>query len=84
MRYANEGSRGITYEDYPTLFGEGELLSRKEVAERAGKHYSTAMYHLERAVHMGLLDRVYCYVGVQPGWGYCLPGTQLELGLEDG
>lgn len=73
------GPRGITYTEYPKLFGAGELLSREQVAGRVGRHYSTAMYHLERAVSAGLLDKVYCYIGEQPGWGYCLPGTQLPL-----
>lgn len=73
------GERGVTYLDYPSLFAEGELLSRREISGRAGRHYSTVMYHLERAVTAGLLAKVYCYIGNQPGWGYCLPGTRLPL-----
>jgi len=67
--------RGITYEQYPSLFAKGEILSRRQVAERAGRRYSTALYHLERAVSAGLLIRVYGYIGTQPGWVYALPET---------
>ena len=86
MTYTLEitGPRGITHEEYPKYFQKGELLSRREVADRVGRHYSTAMYHLERAVSAGLLDKVYCYIDVQPGGAYCLPGTQIPLpGLHD-
>jgi hypothetical protein len=77
------GERGITYRDYPQMFRVGELLSRKQVAERVGRSYGTALYHLERAVSAGLLLKIYSYIGNQPGWGYCLPETQLGIpGLE--
>lgn len=71
--------RGITYQAYPLLFKRGDVLSRADVADRVGRSYTTAMYHLERAVSAGMLHKVYGMIGVQPGWLYALPETMPRL-----
>ena len=75
--------RGITYTQYPFLFKSGEVLSRRQVAERVGRSYSAAMYHLERAVSAGLLNKRYGFCGTQPGWCYALPETMPRLFTAD-
>ena len=76
--------RGITYEQYAGVIGEGEVLSRKEVAERVGKHYSTVTYHLERAVSAGLINKAYGYTASgQPGWVYAKKRTMPKFAGAD-
>jgi len=72
---------GITYILYPTLFVEGDVLTRKDVMDRAGRSYSTVVYHLERAVSAGLLHKQYGFSGEdnRPAWLYGLPETMPRL-----
>ena len=75
-----DDERGITYQQYPFLFDDGEILSRREVAKRVGRSYSAATYNLERAVSAGLLNKRYGFTNrYQPGWVYALPGTMPRL-----
>jgi hypothetical protein len=60
----------VVYLEWADNIREGELVSRKQMAERMGAHYSTAMYHLERGVAEGVLDRQVGWVGRQTGWVY--------------
>lgn len=71
--------RGITFLTYPDLFKQGEMLSRSEIAARVGRSYSTVMYHLEKAVAYGLLNKQYGFIGKMPGWIYALPETMPRL-----
>lgn len=64
---------------YVDAIGVGEVLSRAEMATRMGVHYSTAKYHLERAVKEGVLHKQVVWVGNQTGWGYGLPETLPKL-----
>jgi len=75
--------RGIKYIEYANALGQGEILSRDDFAELMGASYSTATYHLERAVMAGLLNKQYGFISHQPGWLYALPSTMPRLaGLE--
>lgn len=75
-----DDERGITYIEYPRLFAAGEILSRREIAERVGRSYSCAVYHLERAVSAGLLNKQYGFTTkYQPGWVYALPETMPRI-----
>lgn len=64
---------------YVEQFGAGEVLSRVDVAERMGVHYTTARYHLERAVKNDVLHKQVVWIGNQTGWGYALPETMPKL-----
>lgn len=70
---------GAVYMFYTGAIGEGEVVSRSDMAKRMGVHYSTAMYHLERAVKAGELNKAVVWVGNQTGWGYALPATMPRL-----
>lgn len=71
--------RGITYELYAEALEQGEQASREDIAFLMGVSYSTATYHLERAVRAGLLNKQYGYISKQPGWLYALPSTMPRL-----
>lgn len=71
--------RGVTYEEYARAVGEGECYSRTMMAVKMGVSYTTAQYHLERAVAEGLLNKAYGYIGRQPGWVYALPEDMPRL-----
>lgn len=74
------GERAITYLEYPHYFQDGVILSRRQVADRVGRSYSTAVYHLERAVSAGLLNKAWGFATTQqPGWVYALPETMPRL-----
>lgn len=65
-----------TFWDYVRQFREGEVLTRYQVADLMGVHYSTARYHLDRAVKAGYLNRNYFSSGTnQTVVGYALPST---------
>lgn len=74
-------ARAITYERYVRAIGQGEIVSRAEMAARMKVAYTTALYHLEKAVQSGLLNRQYGYIGRQPGWIYAHPDTMPRLEL---
>jgi response regulator of citrate/malate metabolism len=77
--------RGITYERYVDAIGQGEIVSRSMMAERMGVSYTTAQYHLDRAVQEGELNRAYGYIGRQPGWVYAHASDMPRLkGIDDG
>lgn len=67
--------------EYVVAVGQGEIVTRTDMAQRMGVHYSTAMYHLDRAVSEGALHRAICVSnrGNQSCWGYALPETMLQL-----
>jgi Fic family protein len=71
--------RGITYLTYSQYFQPGDILSRRDVAERVGVSYSNAVYHLERCVSDGILHKQRGFIGRQPGWVYALPETLPRL-----
>lgn len=71
--------RGIEFEQYPLAIGAGQILSRNDFVEVMQKSYSTVVYHLERAVKAGLLNKQYGYIVEQPGWLYALPETMPRL-----
>lgn len=71
--------RGITFEKYAAVVRSGEILTRAEIAERMCVSYSTATYHLDRAVRVGLLNRQYGYISNQPGWLYAQPDTMPRI-----
>lgn len=73
--------RGITFEQYIDAIGAGEVVSRRQMAERMHVSYTTAQYHLDRAVAEGHLVRQHGYIGRQPGWVYARPETLPELGI---
>jgi len=78
--YHNGPPRGIKFEEYVGQVGQGEIVTRKEMAARMCVCYSTAMYHLDRAVAAGLLNRQYGFASdSQPGWLYALPSTMPRL-----
>lgn len=73
----------MLYERYAKLVQPGEVLTRLELADRAGrKKTTTFISHLERAVQKGLLKKAEFTLGNNIGWGYALPGTMQELELE--
>lgn len=67
------------YMEYADKVGQGEIVSRADMAERMGVGYSTAKYHLDRAVNAGLLNRAVVWIGRQTGWGYAQPETMPRL-----
>lgn len=72
--------RGVTHERYVNAIGEGAIVSRRDVANLMGVSYTTALYHLERAVKRGLLNKRFGYASDnQPGWVYALPATMPRL-----
>lgn len=71
--------RGIRYEEYASLVGQGAILARKDFADAMGVSYTTAVYHVERAVNAGLLNKQYGYISKQPGWLYARPETLPRL-----
>lgn len=73
-------TRGTTFTRYAQAVGEGRAVSRRDMADLFGVSVSTAKYHLERAVSHGLLNKVYDYIGKQPGWLYASPLTMPYLG----
>jgi hypothetical protein len=80
IRPPDDTERGITYQIYPDYFKPGEILTRRQVAARVGRSYSVSVYHLERAVSAGLLNKQYGFsTNGQPGWLYALPGTMPRL-----
>jgi transposase len=61
------------YIEYAKLFQTGETLSRRQVADRMGVPYTTALYNLERAVDEGLLQKAVVWTKRNStGWGYYL------------
>lgn len=74
------GDRALRYLDYVDQIGKGEIVTRKDMAEKMGCSYSAAMYNLERAVANGALNKQYGYATEnQPGWLYALPATMPRL-----
>lgn len=72
--------RSITFHKYVSAIGKGEIVGRQDMADQFGVSYSTATYHLEKAVAEGLLNKQYGYLGGnQPGWLYALPATMPRL-----
>ena len=71
--------QAIRYMDYADRVGVGAFVSRASMAALFDVAYSTATYHLEKAVSEGLLKKVVGYIGNQTGWLYCLPETQSNL-----
>lgn len=70
------GSRAARYIEYADAVGEGEIVSRSQMARRMNSSYGAALYNLERAVSEGLLKKAYGFASQrQPGWVYALPGT---------
>ena len=75
------GGRAVRYFDYVNAIGQGELVTRSDMALRMGASYSAVMYNLERAVLEGALNKAYGYATEnQPGWLYALPETMPRLG----
>ena len=71
--------RGIKFEEYVRVVGEGDILSRADFQELMAASYSTVVYHVERAVKAGLLNKQYGFISLQPGWLYALPATMPRL-----
>lgn len=72
--------RGVRMFDYVRATGKGTLQSRRDYAEFFGVSYSTALYHLERAVNEGYLNKQIGWVtDRQSGWLYGLPETLPRL-----
>lgn len=66
----------LLYEVYAGKINPGEVLTRREFADRVGRSKTTAFIsHIERAVSEGLLNRAWFQLGNQAGWGYALPET---------
>lgn len=74
-------TRAAKFLDYVDRVGRGEIVSRGDMQERMGVAYSTALYHLERAVSEGYLHKQHGFIDRQPGWLYALPETMPKLGL---
>lgn len=73
-------SRAVKYQEYAAAIGQGEVVSRWDMARRFGVVYSTARYNLERAVREGVLQKFVGYASDnQVGWVYALPGTMKQL-----
>ena len=72
--------RAIRFLDYVDAIGEGELVSRSDMAAHFEVAYGTALYHLERAVSEGYLNKVYGFATkAQPGWLYARKDTMPRL-----
>lgn len=72
--------QGIKFEEYARAIGQGDIATRNDMAQMMGVCYSTAAYHLDRAVSAGLLNRQWGYVNdFQPGWLYARPATMPRL-----
>jgi len=69
----------LTYNAWVDAIGQGEIVSRAQMAERMEASYSTANFHLERAVAAGLLNKQWGYIGKQSGWVYGSPETLPRL-----
>jgi hypothetical protein len=78
--FSKEVPRGITFHLYAAKVGKGEVWSRYDFAETFNVSYSTALYHVERAVSAGILNKAYGFINHQPGWLYALPATMQRLG----
>lgn len=72
--------RGLKYIEYAQAIEQGAIVTRQECAEHFGVSYSTARFHLDRAVEAGLLHKQYGFISEQPGWLYALPETMPRLG----
>lgn len=68
--------------EYVDSFEHGDIKTRREVAQEFGVGWSTARYHLDRAVEAGFLNRQFGWTGKQTGWLYGLPCTIPKL-IED-
>lgn len=68
------------YENVAQSIGEGEVLTRAQVAERLGRQKTTTLIgHLERAVREGLLHKAWFNFGDYVAWGYATPATMPRL-----
>ena len=73
------------YEVYAESIQPGEVLTRREYAERVGRSKTTAfIQHLELAVREGLLHKNWFNLGDNDGWGYARPETMQHLFPMDG
>lgn len=68
--------RGLKHIEYASAIGVGEWLARSDLAQKFGVHYTTAEYHLERAVNQGLLKRCLGWIDNKPGYLYARIETQ--------
>ena len=67
-------------QQYASLVQPNEVLTRRELAIRAGRSKTTAfIQHIERAVSDGHLEKAWFNLGNNTGWGYALPNTIHEL-----
>lgn len=74
------GSRAARYLDYVDQIGQGEIVTRKQMAIRMNCSYSSAQYNLERAVLEKELNKQYGFASEnQPGWLYALPSTMPRM-----
>lgn len=73
------GNRSFKYLEYASVIGVGVFQSRADFAEFFNVSYSTAKFHLEKAVALGQLVKVWGVINEQSGWLYCLPETQPRL-----
>ena len=73
---AHKVIRGLKFYEYVQAFGVGEWLTRADLARAFEVHYTTAEYHLDRAVGERLLKRCLGWIGDKPGYLYALPETK--------
>jgi hypothetical protein len=71
--------RGLKFHHYAQKIPQGELWSRADFARVFGVHYTTAQYHVERAVEQGLLNRCLGWIEDKPGYLYAKPETMPNL-----
>lgn len=78
--HTGKHGRGRKLFEYVNATGEGVVQSRRDYADFFGVSYGTALYHLERAVKLGYLNKQIGWVtDRQSGWLYGLPETLPRL-----
>lgn len=74
------GTRAARFLEFAAEIGEGEIVSRSQMARRLKVSYGSALYNLERAVTEGVLRKQYGFASSnQPGWLYAHPETFQRL-----
>lgn len=70
-------------DDYIRAIPPGQYVTRRQMQALFNVQYTTARFHLERAVRRGLLVKLPGYIGKQSGWLYSHPDTQPRLFADD-
>lgn len=71
------------YTEVPHLIGAGEVLNRRQIAQRWGRKLTTTVIaHIERCVAEDMLHKAYFQFGTSLAWGYAHPEDMPHLEIE--